>query len=81
VRPGPAPLAGCLAAPERGWSPDNLRGALAAEEQRVQIAADPDALLALMEDPEGAAPPVTLPDGIQRARISSLRRAAQPAKR
>ncbi len=74
VRPGPAHLAGYLAALERGWSPDNLRGAVAAEEQRVQIAADPDAFLALMDDPEGAGPPVTLPDGTQRARIPSLRR-------
>jgi predicted acetyltransferase len=74
VRPGPGHLAGYLFALKRGWSPDNLRGAVAAEEQREQIAADPDAFLALMDDPEGAGPPVTLPDGTQRARIPGLRR-------
>jgi predicted acetyltransferase len=74
VRPGPEHLPAYVDALQRGWSPDNIRGAVAAEEQLAQIAADPAAFLALMDDPEGAGPPVTLPDGTQRQRIPSLRR-------
>jgi len=74
VRPEPAHLAGYVAALERGWSPDNTRGAAAAREQLEQIASDPAAFFALMDDPDGAGPPVTLPDGTQRPRIPSLRR-------
>lgn len=62
------------AALERGWSPDNVRGAIAAQEQLAQIAADAEAFLALMDDPEAKGAPVTLPDGTTRARIPSLRR-------
>jgi predicted acetyltransferase len=74
VRPQPVHLAAYRSALERGWSPDNIRGQVAADEQLAQIATDPAALLALMDDPQGAGPPVTLPDGTQRARIPSLRR-------
>lgn len=74
VRPGREHLGAYLAALDRGWSPDNLRGAAAADEQRAQIAADPDAFLALMDDVDGAGPPVTLPDGSLKPRIPSLRR-------
>jgi predicted acetyltransferase len=74
VRPGHEHLAAYLQALGRGWSPDNLRGAAAAEEQRAQIGADPDAFLALMDDVEGAGPPVTLPDGSVKPRLPSLRR-------
>jgi predicted acetyltransferase len=63
-----------VAALERGWSADNLRGAAAARDELAQIARDPQAFLALMHDPEGRGPPVTLPDGTQRQRIPSLRR-------
>jgi predicted acetyltransferase len=74
VRPSPAHLPSYVAALERGWSPDNTRGAAATQEQLGQIASDPDAFFALMDDPLGAGPPVTLPDGTQRARIPGLRR-------
>lgn len=74
VRPGHEHLAAYVAALQRGWSADNVRGALAAGEELDRIAADADAFLALMDDPEGAGPPVTLPDGTQRQRIPGLRR-------
>lgn len=74
VRPGPEHLTAYCAALQRGWSADNVRGAVAALEEQERIATDPAAFLALMDDPQGAGPPVTLPDGSQRARIPSLRR-------
>lgn len=74
VRPGPQHLAEYKAALERGWSADNLRGAVAAREELDRIAADPAAFLALMDDPEALGPPVTLPDGTVKPRIPSLRR-------
>ena len=74
VRPGREHLAAYRTALDRGWSPDNLRGAAAAHEQRSLIDADPDAFLALMDDHEGAGPPVTLPDGSVKPRLPSLRR-------
>lgn len=74
VRPSHAHLASYVAALERGWSPDNTRGLAATREQLEQIASDPAGFLALMDDPEGAGPPVTLPDGSQHARLPSLRR-------
>lgn len=74
VRPGPEHLPAYVAALARGWSPDNIRGAAAAEEQRALIADDAEAFLALMDDPDGSGPPVVLPDGSERPRIPSLRR-------
>lgn len=85
VRPGPQHLAAYGAALQRGWSADTVRGAAAAQEELDRIAADPAAFLAHLDDPDGLGPPVTLPDGSQRARLPSLRRwmwdtndAAQP---
>ena len=74
VRPAAVHLNSYRAALERGWSPDNVRGAVAAEEQLAQIAADAAAFLAQMDDPEGTGPPVKLPDGTTRTRIPGLRR-------
>jgi predicted acetyltransferase len=74
VRPGPEHLADYVAALERGWSPDNVRGAAAAHDELARIAADAAAFLAAMDDPNAAGPPVTLPDGSRRARIPGLRR-------
>jgi predicted acetyltransferase len=66
-------LAGYVDALERGWSPDNLRGAVAAREQLARIAADSDAFLASLVDRE-AAGMVTLPDGSEARRIPGYRR-------
>lgn len=74
VRPAHHHLAAYRAALQRGWSPDNLRGAAAAAEQLAQIEADADAFLALSDDPEGQGPLVTLPDGSTVKRLPSLRR-------
>jgi predicted acetyltransferase len=74
VRPTAVHLPSYRAALERGWSPDNIRGLVAAQEQLEQIAADAVAFIGLMDDPEGAGPPVKLPDGTTRTRIPGLRR-------
>ena len=74
VRPGPQHLAAYRTALERGWSADNVRGAVAAREELDRIDSDPAAFLALMDDPEGLGPPVTLPDGSTVPRVPSLRR-------
>ena len=56
-------LHGYIDALERGWSPDNLRGELAAREELARIAADPDGFLASLVDREAKGGPITLPDG------------------
>jgi predicted acetyltransferase len=56
-------LPGYVDALERGWSPDNLRGAAAAAEHLARIDADPDAFLASLVDREAAGAPIVLPDG------------------
>jgi predicted acetyltransferase len=56
-------LPGYVAALERGWSPDNLRGVEAAAEQLSRIADDPDRFLASLVDRDALGGPFTLPDG------------------
>lgn len=63
VTPSAAHLPAYVAALERGWSPDNVRGKAAADEQLAKIAADPDGFLAGLDDPDARAGPVALPDG------------------
>ena len=63
-----------VAALERGWSPDNLRGTDAAQEELVRIAANPDAFIASLVDKEAAGGPVTLPDGSTAPRLPGYRR-------
>lgn len=63
-----------VAALERGWSADNVRGEVAAREELAQIAADASAFLAGMVDRDGKGPPVTLPDGSVVARLPGYRR-------
>jgi predicted acetyltransferase len=67
-------LPGYRAALERGWSPDNLRGAAAITETLARIEADAAAFIALTHDPEAQGPPVTLLDGSTRPRIPGLSR-------
>ena len=74
VRPAAEHLPRYVAALERGWSPDNLRGAAAAAEELRQITADPDAFLARFDDEHAAAGPVPMPDGTTRPRLPSIRR-------
>ncbi len=63
-----------IAALERGWSPDNVRGQIAAGEELVRIAADANAFLASLVDREAAGVPVTLPDGTKVPRLPGYRR-------
>lgn len=74
VRPSAATLPGHVDALQRGWTPDNVRGAAAAAEALARIAADADAYLALTENLQGGGPPVTLADGSQVQRLPSLTR-------
>ena len=48
---------------QRGWSPDSLRGRVAAEEQLAVIAQDAAGFVDRQTDPEALGGPVTLPDG------------------
>jgi len=74
VKPGPEHLASYAAALERGWSPDNVRGAIASREELAAIAADPVAFLAQLDDPEALGPPRTAPDGAVMERLPGYRR-------
>src|SRR5688572_20458425 len=58
------PFAGkYVAALERDWSPDNVRGPLAAKEELEQIRQDPERFIQRLTDREAKGPPVALPDG------------------
>lgn len=72
VRPEPVHLPSYVAALRRGWSPDSMRGAEAAQEALDRIATDPEALFVNVDDPQGRGPPVTLPDGTQVPRLPGL---------
>ena len=63
VRPAEPYLPSYIAALERGWSSDPVRGAVAAREELQEIAADQQRFLSLMEDREAKGAPVKLPDG------------------
>lgn len=63
VTPSAAHLPAYVAALERGWSPDNVRGKAASDEQLARIAEDADGFLAGMDDPEARGGPIPLPDG------------------
>lgn len=63
-----------VAALEREWSPDNVRGQVAAQEELARIAADANAFLASLVDREAAGGPLTLPDGTKVPRLPGYRR-------
>jgi predicted acetyltransferase len=67
-------LSSYLDALERGWSPDNVRGAIAAREELDRIAADPDGFLASLVDREAKGDPIPLPDGTTVKRLPGYRR-------
>jgi len=62
------------AALERGWSPDNVRGLVAAQEELVEIASNPDAFLASLVDREAAGDPIVMADGTTVPRLPGYRR-------
>lgn len=74
VVPAEEHLASYVAALRSGWSPDNIRGRAAAEEQLLQIQQDPAAFLALLDNPLGGGPAVTLADGSTVQRLPSISR-------
>ena len=73
VRPASEHLADYCAALQRGWSPDNLRPAAAAE-HLAAIEADAVGFLAGHDDPEARGGPITLPDGSEVPRLPGFRR-------
>jgi predicted acetyltransferase len=72
VRPGPEHLSAYVAALEQGWSPDNVRGRAAAEDQLDRIARDAAGFLASLDDPEGRGAPIELPDGSMVQRLPGI---------
>ena len=74
VWPSTEYLPGYVAALERGWSPDNSRGDVAAREELSRIAADAEAFLASLVDREATGGPITLPNGTTVARLPGYRR-------
>jgi predicted acetyltransferase len=63
-----------VAALKRGWSPDNVRGQVAAQEELARISSDADVFLASLVDKEAAGDPITLPDGTTVPRLPGYRR-------
>lgn len=74
VRPSRAELPDYVSALERGWSPDNIRLGAAAKEELEKIAADADAFLASLDDPDAKGDPIRLPDGSTVKRLPGFRR-------
>jgi len=74
VTPAAEHLPAYCAALESGWSPDNMRGRAASDQQLAQIAEDAASFLATLnaEDPGEAR--VTLPDGSTVPRLPSVTR-------
>lgn len=63
-----------VAALERGWSPDNVRGDVATREELARIAADPETFLASLVDREAAGAPIVLMDGTTVPRLPGYSR-------
>jgi hypothetical protein len=57
----------------RGWSPDNVRGQAAAQEELERIAADADAFVSSLVDKDATGDPITLPDGTTVPRLPGYR--------
>ena len=58
----------------RGFFADNHRREASAREELAEIAADPMAFVASLDDREAKGPPVTLPDGSRAPRLPGYRR-------
>jgi len=74
VWPSREHLPSYVAALERGWSPDNMRGQVAAREELARIAADPEAFVGSLVDIDAAGAPVTLSDSTTVPRLPGYRR-------
>ena len=73
VWPSRAYLPGYVAALERGWSPDNVRGQAAAQEELERIAADPDGFLASLVDRDAAKGGVLIEEFVKPAALGGKR--------
>lgn len=69
VWPAAPYLMSYVAALSTGWSPDNVRGKVTADEHLGKIEQDADAFLASLVDREARGDPITLPDGTKAARL------------
>ncbi len=74
VTPTSEHLPAYVAALERGWSPDNVRGKAAADEQLASIEADADGFLAALDDPDARGGPIPQPDGSFSERLPGFHR-------
>src|SRR5262249_52363932 len=74
IRPAREHLGSYRNALELGWSPDNVRGATAAQEQMSMIENDPSKFLQALDDPDAVGPPIPLPDGSVISRLPSITR-------
>ena len=74
VHPAEEHLASYIAALERGWSADNVRGAVAAQEELERLRTDATTFLRLMDDREAKGPLVKLPDGSMVTRLPGFHR-------
>jgi len=73
VTPDPDHLPAYVEALERGWSPDNTAGGEATRLTHLaKIALDPTLFLRGMDDPEGKAGDIRLPDGTMVKRLPGL---------
>jgi predicted acetyltransferase len=74
VWPAREHLRSYVAALERGWSPDNVRGLAAAQEELTLIARDPKAFLEGLVDLDARGGPIVLADGTTTPRLPGYRR-------
>jgi predicted acetyltransferase len=58
----------------RGWSPDNVRSEETAREELAEIAVDPAAFVATLDDRDAKRVPIILPDGSKVPRLPGFRR-------
>jgi predicted acetyltransferase len=73
VRPTMAFLPSYVAALQRGWSPDNVKGAAAAIEELAEIDKAPENFVARLTDREAIGPPIVSPDGSSARRLPGYR--------
>jgi len=62
------------AALQRGWSPDNIGLEKTTARELAEIAADPAAFLASLDDPQARGAPIAMPDGSTAPRLPGYRR-------
>lgn len=74
VWPSREHLSSYVAALERGWSPDNVRGLAAAHEELAHIRLNADDFLAGLVDLEAKGGPIVLADGTTAERLPGYRR-------